>query len=207
MDAIKPDLLTLPWPTFLTIISGYVAYHIANIGRREHHKTGDIVVSTVVFGFFAAFAYNFCRIVFEISLVWSSVVTFALAILLGAGWATFGRRIFEGLLRKSNVTHSDDLPSAWIALASTRRPATQLTVKLKDGSWLMCDNLKRFATSPNGPCVLGAKGDILMYVTHTQSEIGVSFFSAPDPLNDQWGHEITYIPADQIARVDLRREP
>jgi hypothetical protein len=69
----------------------------------------------------------------------------------------------------------------------------------------MCDDLEKFASSPNGPCVFGAKGDILMYVTHKQSDIGVAFFPTTHPIDADWGHEITYIPADEIARVDLRR--
>lgn len=84
---------------------------------------------------------------------------------------------------------------------------TQLSVQLKDGSWLMCDDLAKFADSPNGPCVLGAKGDILIYVTDKQSDIGVAFYPTANPVDPDWGHEITYIPADQIIRVDLRRKP
>jgi hypothetical protein len=109
-------------------------------------------------------------------------------------------------LRGSKISHADDLPSAWIALFGIKAPVTQLSVKLKDGSWLMCDDLSKFTTSPNGPCILGAKGDILMYVTHTQSDLGVAFFPTADPIDKDWGHEITYIAADQIARVDLRRK-
>ena len=53
--------------------------------------------------------------------------------------------------------------------------------------------------------VLGAKGDVLMYVTHVRSPVSEVFF-ARDPLaDDYWGDEATYIPADQIARIDFRR--
>ena len=203
--AFKPDLLNLPWATLLTLASGYAGYYVANVGIRDHHKPIDVIFSTLVFGFIATFAYNVCRIFFEVSLVWSSVIAFAFAMLVGAVWSRVGRSALEGLLRKSSISHSDDLPSAWVALFGARLVVSQLAVKLKDGSWLMCDDLSKFSASPNGPCVLGAKGDILMYVTHKQSDIGVAFFPATHPIDSDWGHEITYIPADQIARVDLRR--
>src|ERR1700730_103825 len=194
--AFKPDLMTLPWATLLALASGYAGYYVANVGIREHHKPIDVIFSTLVFGFISVFIYNVCRVVFEISLVWSSAITFASAMLAGGAWSLIGRRSLEHLMRKSRVSYSDDLPSAWVALFGTKVAATQISVKLKDGSWLMCNDLSRFASSPNGPCVLGAKGDILMYVTHTQSDIGVAFFPATDPIDADWGHEITYIPAD-----------
>src|ERR1700693_3496856 len=147
--AFKPDLMTLPWATLLTLASGYAGYYVANVGIRDHHKPIDVIFSTVVFGFISAFAYNVCRVFFEISLVWSSGIAFVFAMLVGASWSLIGRRYFEGLLRKSRISHSDDLPSAWIALFGAKIAATQLSVKLKDGSWLMCDDLAKFASSPN----------------------------------------------------------
>jgi hypothetical protein len=203
-DVLK--LINLPWAVLLILASGYAAYYVANVGIRDHHKTVDVIFSMLVFAFLSAFAYNVCRRVFDVSLVWSSAVTFVFGILAGASWSLIGRKYFEKLLRTSRVSLSDDLPSAWVALFGEKVQATQLSVKLKDGSWLMCDDLSKFAFSPNGPCVLGAKGDILMYVTHTQSDIGVAFFPTPNPIDPDWGHEITYVPADQVARVDLRRK-
>ena len=204
MDVIL-KLINLPWMPLLVLASGYAGYYVANVGIREHHKPIDVVFAIVVFAFISTFAYNICEIVFELPLLWSSAFTFACAIVVGALWSLFGRRYFETLLRKSRISHADDLPSAWVALFGMRNEATQLSVKLKDGTWLMCDDLSKFSHSPNSPCILGGKGDILMYVTHTQSERAIAFVAAADPISDDWGHEITYIPADQIARVDLRR--
>jgi hypothetical protein len=204
--AFKPDLITLPWATLLTLASGYAGYYVANVGIREHHKPIDVIFATLVFGFISACAYNVCREIFEIRLAWSSAIAFVFAMVVGALWSWGGRSAVERLLRKSRVSHSDDLPSAWVALFGVKIAATQLSVKLKDGSWLMCDDLTKFSSSPNGPCVLGAKGDILMYVTHKQTDIGIAFFPTTYPVDAEWGHEITYIPADQVARVDLRRK-
>lgn len=201
-------LLNQSWSTLLLAASGYAAYYVANVGIRDHHKAADITFSVLVFAFVAAFAFYFCRWILDLSLVLISGITFAFAMLAGATWRVFGRPYLERMLRATRVSHSDDLPSAWMALFGERRVATQLSVQLKDGTWLMCADLSKFQISPNGPCVLGSKGDILMYVTDkmtdSQSKRGVGFVPQPDPIDAMWGHEITYIPADQIARICLR---
>jgi hypothetical protein len=204
-------LLNQSWSTLLLAASGYVAYYVANVGIRDHHKAADITFSILVFAFVAAFAFYFSRWIVDLSLVVSSGITFLFAMIAGALWRAVGKPRFERLLRATRISHSDDLPSAWMALFGERRVATQLTVQMKDGTWLMCDDLSKFGSSPNGPCVLGAKGDILMYVTDKrtdkQSKRGLGFVPVVHPIDEQWGHDITYVPADQIVRVDLRRRP
>lgn len=200
--------LNQSWSTLLLVASGYAAYYVANVGIREHHKPADVTFSTLIFAFASAFAFYFCRWSLGLTLVLTSGITFVFGMLVGALWRKFGRPHFAHLLRRTDISHSDDLPSAWMALFGERRVATQLSVLLKDGTWLMCADLSKFAMSPNGPCVLGAKGDVLMYVTDKmtdkQSKRGSGFVLAPDPIDVLWGHEITYIPADQIARIILR---
>ncbi|KFL24740.1 hypothetical protein JP74_23485, partial [Devosia sp. 17-2-E-8] len=98
-------------------------------------------------------------------------------------------------------------PSAWLNMFSvTDVWGRQLHVKLTDDTWLKCDDLREFGSAPNGPCVLGGAGDIVMYVTHTKKpkQPWVETNSAYHP---EWGYEATYIPASQIVRVDYRRRP
>jgi hypothetical protein len=56
------------------------------------------------------------------------------ALVIGASWSLFGRATLGRLLRRSQVSLFDDLPSAWVALFRAKAYATQLSVKLKDGS-------------------------------------------------------------------------
>jgi hypothetical protein len=202
---MKPELLNLPWATLLTIACGYAAYYIANVGIREHHKTIDVTFSTLVFGFFCAFLYTAIRRYSAADILTASAATFLFAVLLGGVWSRFGRAVLKTCLRKSRTSYSDDLPSAWIALFEASTTATQLSVKLKDGSWIKCENLNTFTNFPNGPCVLGGKGDVLMYVTHFQGKDADAFEACEDTVNDHYGAEITYIPASEIVRLDYRR--
>ncbi len=40
-----------------------MGYVVAYVGLRDHHKTVDLTFNTLVFGFFAAFAYQLLRYV------------------------------------------------------------------------------------------------------------------------------------------------
>jgi hypothetical protein len=202
---MTPDLSNLPWATLLTLACGYAGYYIANVGIREHHKPIDVTFSTLVFGFFSAFAYTVLRRYTVIDILTASAATFLFAMLLGGLWSRFGRLALKTGLRKSRTSYSDDLPSAWVALFESEYDAMQLSVKLKDGSWIKCNDLRQFANLPNGPCVLGGKGDVLMYVTHFQGKDASEFEECSDTVTDYWGAEIAYIPATEIARLDYRR--
>jgi hypothetical protein len=94
----KPDLVNLPWATLLTLASGYAGYYVANVGLRDHHKPIDVIFSALVFGFFSAFAYNICRVIVDASILWSSVVAFLSATVLGGLWSRVGRGLLEWCL-------------------------------------------------------------------------------------------------------------
>ncbi len=203
---MNPELVNLPWATLLTLASGYAAYYIANVGIRDHHKPIDVAFSTLVFGFFSAFVYALCRRQYDFELLSASFLSFVSAVLIGAFWSWRGRVWLDRLLRRSDVSFSDDLPSAWVALFRAKTYASQLSVKMKDGSWLKCEDLRVFADHPNGPCVLGARGDVLMYVTHIKGPYDNDFEECTWLTDEVWGDEITYIPVDQIIKIDYRRK-
>lgn len=203
---MNPALVNLPWTVLLTLASGYAGYFIAHVGVREHHKTVDVTFGTLVFGFMGAFSYELCVRVLETDIFSASLASFVTAVLVGAVWSRWLRGLMHICLRASGVTHSDDLPTAWVSLfRQTSLKTFQLSVKLQDGTWLKCDDLRKFEHSPNGPCVLGGAGDILMYVTHVKSPTDEEFEEIDGVQDVEWGEEITFIPRGQIARVDLRR--
>lgn len=199
--------MNLPWVTLLTLASGYAGYYVAHVGIREHHKNIDIAFSTLVFGFVSAFFYETATRVWAWEILSASAASFVVSLVVGAFWRKWLRNLMQAVLRITSVSHSDDLPNAWVALfTKTNFKSLQLSVKLKDGTWLKCDDLNKFEKRPNGPCVFGGAGDLLMYVTHQQNADQDEFWDCIDVLSDNWGDEITYVPKDQIARVDIRRK-
>lgn len=198
-------MASLPWATLLTLASGYSGYFVANIGVRDHHKTIDVTFSTLVFGFFGTILYLLVQGLGG-EIVLASLAAFLGASILGALWATVGRGALIWLLRATNISHNDDLATAFDALITeTKTDATQLSVKVGDDLWLLCDDVSSFADAPNGPFVLGRNGDLLMYVTHARR--GDEDYEPCGGLVDEtWGTEITYIPADKISQIDIRRK-
>lgn len=207
MDKDIAALINMPWATLLALASGYAGYFVANVGIRAHHKPIEIAFSTIVFGFFGSFVFEYF-VRSGLGMLPASLVAFVAAVLCGALWSRWGRQTLEWCLRQSKVSHSDELPSAWKALfASTNTTAYQLTLKLTDGTWLHCSDLKTFQDEPNGPCTLGDSGDVLMYVTHRATDANASDFEEVSDLTDAgYGTEITYIPQDKIERLIIRRK-
>ncbi len=200
---MDPKLLTLPWVTLLTLAAGYMGYFVAHVGLRDHHKTVDVTFSTLVFGFCAAFAYELLRYV-DINILAASGAAVVTSIVLGAVWRALLRPVFYNIMRNTNVSYADDIPTAWLNLfGETSIVASQLIVRLKDGRTLMCADLHRFKDEPNGPFRFGATGDILMYVT--DQKVGYAWSTIDDVFWDEWGSEITYIPASEVAQVNFRR--
>lgn len=199
------DIFNLPWATLVTFACGYIGYFISHVGLRDHHKQIDVAFGTLVFGFVAAFGYTLLR-KHEFGLQLSSLFAVLVACSSGAFWRLVGRRLFYKALHVGNVSHADDVPTAWLSLFGvTNVKATQLSVRLKDGTILLCEDLHKFSQKPNGPFAFGASGDILMYVTDIKNTDG-KWETEDDVDYDGWGAAITYIPVSEIARVRFRRK-
>ncbi|MGO7185299.1 hypothetical protein ACCT14_33035 [Rhizobium brockwellii] len=203
MDKDIATLVNLPWATLLTLASGYSGYFIANTGVRSHHKAIDVAFSTLVFGFFGSFAYQ-AFIHAGYSKFWASLIAFLAAIVIGGLWRKFGRDLMEDWLRDSDISYANDTPDAWRSIFKIQNAdMRQITVKLTDGGWLHCADLRTFKEKPCGPCILGEAGDLLMYVTH-QKAPGEAEFRELSNVDGLWGAQMTYLPKDKIALVDMR---
>lgn len=199
------EAFNLPWTTLLALACGYAGYFISHVGIRDHHKSIDVTFITLVYGFVSLFAYTATRLLCWDNVLFATLVAFVVGIAAGGLWRKHGRALLIRAMRWSGVSYSDSLPSAWLALFHEEAYAKQLSVKLKDGSWLKSDNLAKFHDLPEGPCVFGGNGDLLLYATHFQPKDESSFKECPQVIHPTWGAEITYIPASEIARVDIRR--
>ena len=204
--AIK--LTELPWASLLTLAAGYCGYFIAHQGNRSHHQAADVTFASLAFGFWGFLTFQILSTSerFAVGTAWASVGGFAASIILGAAWSSFGRRTADMVLRKIGATLSDDCPSAWAALGrDTSVSMSEISVKLSSGEIYRSKPLLRFAKEPNGPCTFGANGDLIMFVTHISTSGGNEFAAvAPNDL-DSSDYEATYIPREQIVRVDIRQ--
>lgn len=202
-------LTELPWATVLTLAAGYCGYFVAHQGNRSHHQAADVTFGTLAFGFWGLLVFQIIQASerFDLGAAGASLMGFAASVLIGAAWSRLGRSWTDKALRGMGATLSDDFPSAWAALGRDTNVVTrQISVKLTNGDIYVCADLKPFENLPNGPCTIGGAGDLIIYVTHIQYA-GKDTFEEVD-MGDviEWGHEATYIPKDQIARLEIRRK-
>lgn len=196
-------LLNLPWEIQLALGSGYVAYMLAYHGIREHHKAIDVTFRAIAFGLCATAILTLVPVRFG----WERVAAAILAAIVGGVlWRFILADLAQWAIRKVDLSWSDETPDAWSKITQHNRRYFygRVTVYLEDQSVLSCSDTRPFADAPFGPCILGPKGDVALYVTHV-CDAGADSFREIDGVRDpHYGDEITYVPACQIRRVKVR---
>lgn len=201
-------IFELGWQMSATFVAAYLAYVVAYTGRRKHHKSID---STFIILTFALIALSIVEILdskvpagngFRVGIISACAVsgTVFSAVL----WHAKVHGLVQGWLSKIKADQDDGFPTAWETIISEPGLAySQVYVTLKDGRKLESYQMEPFNKLPNGPCILGLDGSIAMYVNAIKEP--ESERRDIETITDDDGHRITYIPADQIAEVDLRR--
>ena len=194
--------LNLPWEIQLALGSGYVAYRLAYLGIRYHHKAIDVTFRTIAFGLCAT---GVLKLVPE-NYGWvRPVAAITAAVLAGVLWRLSLADAVQRLIRKLNLSWSDETPSAWSCITQHNRRVfcSQLTVQLDDDRWLFCNDTRPFANAPFGPCIFGPDGDVALYVTHKCDPDGeiVPAETIRDPYH---GDEMTYVPASRVRKISMR---
>lgn len=194
--------LSLPWEIQIALGSGYLAYALAYLGIKDHHKPIDTAFRTIAFGLCATSVLALLPATYGFWRVTAAVLT---SLVSGALWRYWFADGVQWLIRKADLSWSDETPSAWskITLHNNRTYVSQVSVQLDDDSWLFCDDTRQFAESPYGPCVLGSNGDVAIYATH-KCRPGEDIVPDADVRDPYHGDKLTYVPAGKIRRVSLR---
>lgn len=214
-------LFGLPVAVQVALGFGYLGYITAYAGIRDHHGTQDQIfitlafgaIATAVFSILTAAATDFAGGPLGLrpgpSLAVGSLFggSFALATCLRSAiwWRRFGRSRWQEALWKRRVHTDDGLHSAWAALIQTTRPMAQIDVHLKDGQVLRCTDMNKYTNAHLRGTLLGGDGSIVMVVEYEDDTQGARH-EATDIVYPRAGTRLTYIPATEIARVDLRIE-
>lgn len=201
---MQADILALSWNVQVALASGYAAYIISYRGVRVHHTASDTVFFSMVFSLIASAELWLTR---SFSPIVGGTSAFLLTVAVGLLWRRIGMQLLTAMLRGANTTWSDDTPSAWARLQENREyPLSQISVLLKDGTWLHCNETAAFNASPYAPAILGTTGDVLMYLTSIKAKDGEERLQTTT-LDPNFGARLTYIPASEIARINVRLMP
>ena len=195
------DFLKLPWEIQVALASGYASYALAYTGLRNRQRTIDIAFLSLVFSVPATMIFGVLASKSPaITVPLAFVAAFAVALI----WRKFLRPLMFPVLRKLNITWADDDPSALATLSGNSKfGVTQIAVMLDDGTWLRCDDVRKFEHAPFWPYILGPNGDVALYLTHEEPAGGEAkaLSTVRDPY---YGDRITYVPASRIKQIAIR---
>ena len=114
--------------------------------------------------------------------------------------------MYLAILRALRISYSDDDPSALASLQGDNQcTVTQISVKLDDGTWLLCDDTNDFADAPFGPFIVGPNGDVAIYPTH-EIEFGKKKRELTATKDTHWGANIQFIPANRVTQISFRHK-
>lgn len=195
------QLWTLPVALQIALGSGYLAYLVAYAGLRERHTSTDAIFRSVAFGLVATALLTWLGAGLIMVQIFAVIATVA----VGAFWRFCGMDLARRILRRTDISWTDDIPTAWLSVtaAKTDHRLAGLAVDLTDGRTVVCDDTRQYREAPHGPCVLGLSGDVALYVTAERRENG-EWFSHEDVLHPTEGARLTYIPASAVKRVEFR---
>lgn len=203
---LNSDLQGLPWAILVTLAAGYMGYFIANAGINEHHKPTEVTFATLAFGFIGAAVYQAVILWAGFNAYFAAFPCVVCTVSVGALWRKWGHKWLYRFLRNYNISWSDNTCSAWQQLLSEQYPVYEVIVYLKTGIQLRSQNIMQFEGKASSPCVFGRQGDMILYVTHYRLK-DKKWTENKHVTDPTYGDMVTYIPADQIARVKIRRSP
>ncbi len=213
------EMLGLPWQIQVVIVGGYLGYVVAYTGWRTAHKSADSLAIVLCFGGISLLTLDSLEQLtpqklevgnYDFSYIRGFIVAgvaIGSAVFAAVIWRRFLRDWAKEKIHKLSSSEDDGLFFGWETLIQhPQLEYNQINVLLKDGRVLESYPLSRFNDWPNGCCVLGGDGSVALYVTHIEGADG-NRRETKNLFCDEEGARITYVPADQIAEVDLRRKP
>lgn len=198
---IGSDFFSLSIAVQAAIGAGYLGYVTAYAGYRRYHKTEDAVFISVAFSSIALFSYGLADR--YLGAAGAVAAAFVSSLAVAFTWRKWGRRAWLLIVSSIGVHRDDGAFSAWDEFAQTDRLVDQAYVVLKSGRTLCLNDRRAFFGAPWNGLYLGGDGSVIMVVEDEDLPDGTCRYRETIK-DDLWGTRMTYVPADEIARVELR---
>lgn len=195
------DIFELSLSMQAALGAGYLGFATAYAGFRRDLRAEDVLFISLAFSAVAMTAFG-------VASGWAGAIAGVLAAfgasLAAAGlWRAFGRGLCLRLMSALNIHRDDGLHSAWPAIVQAGRGCGQISVHMRDGRVLYLNDRKNVDGAPWGGLYLGSDGAVIMAVEEEEFPDGRT--EVREGVTDsEWGTRLTYIPAAEIARVNIR---
>lgn len=197
------SLSQVPEHIQIILASGYLGYCLARSGYRYKERQDQLFYGVIVFGLIGYAV--FLKAQSSLGIFWLSAgISVVASILSGIFWRKFGKKHTDKFLHWAAITNEDGIPSVWLRLTQdTTIAPTQISVSLKNGSRLNCNDVPAFAEMPVPSFYTDDDGNIAMYVTSRTNADG-AVTEMNQIIDSDFGSRVTFIPKEEIARVAIR---
>ena len=198
---LNSDFFNLSLSLQAAIAAGYLGYATAYAGYRRGHKAEDTLFISLVFSAIALLCFGAIEPCYGPVLAFGGA--FAGSLVSACLWRVAGRPIWCRLMAAARVHREDGVHRAWDCIVQSGRGVGQISVGLKSGRILYLNDRRKFHGSPWDGLYLGGDGSISMAVEEEKLPGGIE--EVRQGVRDKvWGTRLTYIPAGEVARVNIR---
>lgn len=204
-------LLGLSWDLQLVLVAGYLGYKAAMVGKGVTDRTEDFLLKVLTFGLLgrlgaqvgswiclALLPQEVVSALVMLQIKWFSVI--GLAVLTAVIWRKWVSYRVSKLADTTDVYHDDHESSAWLSLANAKTKWNHVEVHIGDSDILQSSIHALPPSLPTKPFILNDDG-ILLYVTSLIDKDNKAI--KDDHFNEGGFSRITFIPRDQIKRIDV----
>lgn len=194
------SLLSLPLTAQVGLGAGYLAYLLAYGADRKNHSTADTAFLSFAFGIPALIPMTLTPLSPLSSTLFGTAAALGLALMWQAGL----QKWLLPLQIRLGLGREDGLPTAWSGvLAHPNLECSQISVHTTDGRVLYLNDRHQVLNAPHQGLYLGSDGSVLMAVQQEELPSGAEE-QREDIIDPNWGARMTYIPAAQIVRINIR---
>lgn len=181
--------------------AGYIGYITAYAGFRQGHGAVDTLFISLAFASLGLLTFGLVEP--HCGAVPAFVAAFLTSIVVAGLWRKWGRNFWLWLTSYLGVHREDGTHAAWAGIVQTRREVGQVSVHTKDGRVLYLNDRRNYTDVPWKGLYFGGDGSVILAVEEEELPDGTD--KTCDAISDpDWGIRLTYIPASEIARVNVR---
>ncbi|WGZ92187.1 MAG: hypothetical protein QJT80_06810 [Candidatus Thiocaldithrix dubininis] len=196
-------LATLPIYFQVMLACGYLGYVIARQGFRRNEQMADQLFGAIIFGLPALPAW-FLTLDITQNIPLAASVSFIFCVIFAIWWRVALAELWVSFAHKRRISNEDGQGYVLDYLTqNTSLCPTQITVYLKSGEKLFCENMQAFQHSAiDAPMRYDTAGNIALFVTHEWKN---DVWTPIENISmEQWGDLLVYIPVSEIIRIETR---